>query len=63
MQVLILVVTCWIYFIDYANAGSWLLVFSRDNGLIATVGGIAIIGIGFGLLAAFLLRNSKNGKN
>ena len=61
--VLILTVSCWLYFIDYANAGSWLLIFSRNNGLIATFGGIAIICIAFGSLAALLLRNPENKKN
>lgn len=60
---LILAAACWLYFIDYANAGSWLLVFSRDYGLLATAGGIAIICIGFGLFAAFLLRNPKDKKS
>lgn len=61
--VLILTVSCWLYFVDYANAGSWLLIFSRNNGLISTVGGIAIISIAFGSLAALLLRNQENKKN
>ena len=59
---LILSAACWLYFIDYANAGSWLLVFSRDNGVTATVGGIFVICIGFGSLAAFLLHKPKDKK-
>lgn len=52
----------WLYFIDYANAGSWLLIFSRDNGLCTTVSGIMSIGIGFGSIAVLLLHKPKEKK-
>lgn len=59
---LILSATCWLYFIDYANAGGWLLVFSRDNSILVAVGGMIVICIGFGLVAAFLLHKSKDNR-
>lgn len=60
---LILAAASWLYFIDYANAGGWLLIFSRDNGVFTTLSGVIIICIGFGSLAALLLRNPKDKKN
>lgn len=59
---LILAICCWLYYIDYANAGGWLLEFSKDHNILTTAIGILIIGIVFGSLAVFLLRKPKQEK-
>ena len=56
---LILSICCWMYYIDYANVGGWLLELSRNYSILTTAGGLAMIGIVFGALAAFLIRKPK----
>lgn len=59
---LILTVAYWLYYIDYADAGGWLLAISRENDRCALICGIIVIGIGFGLLAVLILKKPKKGK-
>lgn len=59
---LIFSVCCWLYFIDYANIGTWLLNLSANNSVvISIIGTFAILGI-FGALA-FVLIKSKAPKS
>ena len=63
LLILILAICCWLYFIDYADAGSWLLLLTKDNSMLSIIVGISGIGISFGILAAFLVRNSRKKKD
>lgn len=56
---LILSIAFWLYYIDYADAGSWLLILSRNNEVLISILGITAIGIVFGVLAAMLLKQPK----
>lgn len=59
LLMMVLAVCSWLYFIDYADAGSWLLRLTKNNSMFSIIGGIAVIGVSFGLLAVFLARNPK----
>ena len=63
LLMLILAICCWLYFIDYADAGSWLLLLTKDNSMLSIIVGISGIGISFGILAAFLVRDSRKKKD
>ncbi len=56
---LLFAVSCWLYYIDYANAGSWLLKLSSNYSILASIIGLIIIAITFGGLACFLARKPK----
>ncbi len=56
---LIFAIACWLYFIDYADAGGWLLNISKNYSMPVSIGGIAIIGILFGGVAWALLHPKK----
>lgn len=53
---LLLVVSCWLYYIDYANAGSWLLKLSKNYSTLTSIVGLVMIAVIFGALARFLMR-------
>jgi hypothetical protein len=59
LVILILAICCWLHFLDYADAGGWLLSFSKTYSVYATIGGIALIGIVFGTVAWLLIRKPK----
>lgn len=59
LLVLILAVCCWLYFIDYANAGGWLLTWSRQHDVLSAIIGLAVIGTCFGTIAKFLVAPRK----
>lgn len=63
LVVLILAICCWLYYIDYANAGGWLLSLSKTYSVYTTIGGIALIGIVFGVAAWFLIKKPKRKKS
>ena len=60
--ILILVICCWLYFVDYADAGSWIIRFSQNNGCLTTVGGTVLIGVVFGWFAKCIINPSKRNK-
>lgn len=60
---LILAIACWLYFIDYANAGGWLLNISKKYSMLVSISGIAIIGILFGVFAWNLLHAKEPNDN
>lgn len=61
--VLIFAICCWLYYVDYANAGGWLLSLSKTYSVYTTIGGIVLIGIVFGVAAWFLIKKPKRMKS
>ena len=59
LLVLILAICSWLYYIDYSNAGGWLLSLSKTYDIYTTIGGIALIGIVFGVIACLLIKKPK----
>ncbi|MCI9364707.1 MAG: hypothetical protein HFG17_10700 [Oscillospiraceae bacterium] len=55
----ILVVSCWLYYIDYSNSGGWLLSFSHKHEIVSSIGGSIIIGIFFAAIAITFFKNPK----
>lgn len=60
--VLVLAICCWLHYVDYSNAGGWLLSLSKSYDMCTSIGGIVLIGVAFGGLAGFLIKKPRQKK-
>lgn len=56
---LILAVSCLLYYIDYSNSGSWLLIFSANHPIVSTLIGVAFILLTTGLFFYLVFKKRK----
>lgn len=63
IMLLVLSVSCWLYYIDYSNSGSWLIRLSQQHGILSALIGTGFIVFVFGGAGFFLSKNKKNKKS
>ena len=59
---LIFAVFCWLYYVDYSNSGSWLILFSQEHSILSAIIGCVCIALPFGNIGCQLI-STKNEKN
>lgn len=59
----VLAIVALLYFVDYSNSGSWIIIFAQSHPELTTIGGLLLIAAIFILVARHILSNGKGATN